>query len=106
MDAPSQLSVSRRIIPPQLKIPLPLGGIHMRKKALGLASLGVLLMASVCQASGPEDQDLIAKPQAQQNSLIPRSVLFGNPDHRAVQISHDGKQISFLAPLDGVMNIW
>ncbi|TKD05198.1 alpha/beta hydrolase family protein [Polyangium fumosum] len=39
-------------------------------------------------------------------SLIPRDVLFGNPDRASPQLSHDGKQLSFLAPVDGVMNVW
>src|SRR5438874_1057066 len=39
-------------------------------------------------------------------ALIPRKLLFGNPDHANVQISHDGKFLSYLAPSDGVMNVW
>jgi dipeptidyl aminopeptidase/acylaminoacyl peptidase len=38
--------------------------------------------------------------------LIPREVLFGNPDKASVQLSPDGKKISYLAPLDGVLNVW
>lgn len=38
--------------------------------------------------------------------LIPRAVLFGNPERANVQISPDGAKISFLAPVQGVMNIW
>src|SRR4051812_11788995 len=38
--------------------------------------------------------------------LIPRSVLFGDPDHLAPQVSPDGRHISYLAPLDGVMNLF
>ena len=38
--------------------------------------------------------------------LIPRDVLFGNPERAAVQISPDGSRISFLAPVDGVLNVW
>jgi dipeptidyl aminopeptidase/acylaminoacyl peptidase len=38
--------------------------------------------------------------------LIPRSVLFGNPDRVAVKLSPDGKQLSWIAPKDGVMNVW
>lgn len=38
--------------------------------------------------------------------LIPRDVLFGNPDRAGVQISPDGKHLSYLAPVDGVMNVW
>jgi dipeptidyl aminopeptidase/acylaminoacyl peptidase len=38
--------------------------------------------------------------------LIPRRVLFGNPERVGPQISPDGTQISYLAPLNGVMNVW
>ncbi len=44
--------------------------------------------------------------QADTAPLIPRSVLFGNPTRSAGQISPDGKWLSWLAPKDGVMNIW
>ncbi len=38
--------------------------------------------------------------------LIPREVLFGNPERSSVRLSHDGQHISFLAPREGVLNIW
>lgn len=38
--------------------------------------------------------------------LISRQILFGNPDKSSVTLSHDGTKISYLAPLDGVMNVW
>lgn len=38
--------------------------------------------------------------------LIPRDHLFGNPTRAAGQISPDGKYLSWLAPRDGVLNIW
>jgi len=38
--------------------------------------------------------------------LISRSVLFGNPDRVDVRISPDGTQLSWLAPKDGVLNLW
>ncbi len=38
--------------------------------------------------------------------LIPRKILFGNPDRAAARFSPDGSMISFLAPLDGVLNVW
>ncbi len=40
------------------------------------------------------------------NDLIPRKVIFGNPERTAPIISPDGKQIAFTAPVDGVMNLW
>ncbi len=38
--------------------------------------------------------------------LIPRHVLFGNPDKAGLQISPDGKHISYLAAVNGVLNVW
>ncbi len=38
--------------------------------------------------------------------LIPRDVLFGNPERASVRLSHDGQHISFLAPDEGVLNVW
>lgn len=38
--------------------------------------------------------------------LIERAKLFGNPDKAGAQISPDGKWLSWLAPRDGVMNVW
>ncbi len=40
------------------------------------------------------------------NTLIPRRVLFGNPERTMVQLSHDGRHLSFLAPVNGVQNVW
>ena len=38
--------------------------------------------------------------------LIPREVLFGNPVKTSPQISPDGKRLSYLAPVDNVLNVW
>ncbi len=38
--------------------------------------------------------------------LIPLEVLLGHPERERVQISPDGKRLSYLAPLDGVMNVF
>jgi dipeptidyl aminopeptidase/acylaminoacyl peptidase len=38
--------------------------------------------------------------------LIPRRVLFGDPGKFIVRISPDGARIAFLAPVDGVLNLW
>ena len=39
-------------------------------------------------------------------NLIPREVLFGNPERSSVGISPDGSMLAFRAPVDGVMNAW
>src|SRR5690242_17118932 len=38
--------------------------------------------------------------------LIPRQILFGNPDRESVQISPDGVHVAYLSPWDGVLNVW
>ena len=38
--------------------------------------------------------------------LIPREVLLGQPDRLSAQISPDGTSIGYLAPVDGVLNVW
>jgi dipeptidyl aminopeptidase/acylaminoacyl peptidase len=61
-----------------------------------------LLLAATAAAS------LIAGAAVAQTSLplIPRDVLFGNPEKANARISPDGKWLSWTAPVDGVMNIW
>jgi dipeptidyl aminopeptidase/acylaminoacyl peptidase len=38
--------------------------------------------------------------------LIPRRILFGNPEKDSPQISPDGRRIAYLAPDEGVLNVW
>ncbi len=38
--------------------------------------------------------------------LIPRQDLFGNPDKASPRISPDGKRLAYLAPDEGVLNVW
>jgi hypothetical protein len=44
--------------------------------------------------------------QTEAASLIPRQLLFGNPDKASTQLSLDGIYLSYLAPVDGVLNVW
>ncbi len=37
---------------------------------------------------------------------IPLEVLLGNPEKISPQISPDGKRMSYMAPVDGVLNVW
>lgn len=43
---------------------------------------------------------------AQQPTLIPREILFGNPEKAGPQVSPDGKMLSYVAPDNGVLNVW
>lgn len=46
------------------------------------------------------------KPSSKEVPLISRDLLFGNPDKASLRISPDGKYISFLAPVNNVLNVW
>ena len=67
-----------------------------------LVSLTLAAAVSVGSAAFAANNHL----SAQEPELIPREVIFGNPDHAAVKISPDGKHLSWAAPVDGVMNLW
>ena len=43
---------------------------------------------------------------AEQDSLIPRRDIFGNPTRTLPAISPDGKSIAYIAPRDGVLNVY
>ncbi len=38
--------------------------------------------------------------------LIPKTVLFGNPERARARISPSGERMAYLAPVDDVLNIW
>jgi dipeptidyl aminopeptidase/acylaminoacyl peptidase len=38
--------------------------------------------------------------------LIPLEVLHGNPEKMMPRISPDGKRLAYIAPVDGVLNVW
>jgi dipeptidyl aminopeptidase/acylaminoacyl peptidase len=41
-----------------------------------------------------------------ETQLIPRTALFGNPVRAQARLSPDGRYMSFLAPKNGVLNVW
>jgi dipeptidyl aminopeptidase/acylaminoacyl peptidase len=40
------------------------------------------------------------------DDMIPRKIIFGNPEKNQPLISPDGSKIAFGAPVNGVMNVW
>ena len=58
---------------------------------------GVALAAMLWQAAGV---------QAELPPLIPREVLFGNPDKVSPKISPDGQRLAYIAPDQDVLNVW
>lgn len=43
---------------------------------------------------------------ANPDPLLPRALFFGNPERAGLDISPDGSKISYLAPVNGVLNVW
>ena len=67
----------------------------------------VSLFTSLVQANPDVAQDAPSAGQSgAQRELISRDLLFGNPERAGVKISPTGSHLSYVAPLDGVMNVW
>jgi dipeptidyl aminopeptidase/acylaminoacyl peptidase len=49
---------------------------------------------------------LARRVAAQTGDLVARRVFFDNPDYTRVSLSPDGKHLAWLAPLNGVSNLW
>jgi dipeptidyl aminopeptidase/acylaminoacyl peptidase len=80
------------------------------KRLISIAASAALLVA--CGDRQTDDTTLEAtsaapQPEAVETAaLIPRTVIFGNPDRTQARISPDGAWVSWLAPKDGVLNVW
>lgn len=66
-------------------------------------------------ACGDRSTDVVPAPEADEQQTaapaappkqIPREIIFGNPDRTLARISPDGAHVSWLAPDNGVMNVW
>jgi dipeptidyl aminopeptidase/acylaminoacyl peptidase len=70
-------------------------------------STGKQTTAATTEATAPEKvTSAEPHPLDQVAPLIPRRVLFGNPDKAMARMSHDAKRLAYLAPVDGVLNVW
>src|SRR5580704_16843496 len=49
---------------------------------------------------------VVAPAFAAETQLIPRADFFGNPTKAGGRISPDGQWLSYLAPRNGVLNVW
>lgn len=70
-----------------------------------LVAMLALTSASWAQNSAPLTNP-VGVGDGTPSALISREVLFGNPDRAQARLSPDGKQIAFLAPVNGVLNVW
>jgi dipeptidyl aminopeptidase/acylaminoacyl peptidase len=88
-------------------------------QAMGLVGLSAFALAcgggTTPAASPSESPSGPAEPAAaaaaaqaprEDATLLPRQLLFGNPDRTGPRVSPDGKQIGWLAPKAGVLNVY
>jgi dipeptidyl aminopeptidase/acylaminoacyl peptidase len=86
---------------------------------VGLLTAGVCALALAgCQDSGQEPTTVEAAPARAEPAapppaatlprvaLIPREDIFGNPERAQGRVSPDGQSVSWIAPVDGVLNVW
>ena len=73
----------------------------MRHPAFRLTLLASTVALALAAQAAPSAADRIAGTE-----LIARDALFGNPERANVQISPDGKYLSWVAAVDGVLNVW
>ena len=66
------------------------------------SALSVVILAAFSSASLAQ----VAAAPVSQVPLIERAKFFGNPTKAGSRISPDGKWLSWIAPRDGVMNLW
>ncbi|MDD4858316.1 MAG: hypothetical protein PHD74_09465 [Candidatus Krumholzibacteria bacterium] len=70
----------------------------MRRSNLSIQCLGCIMSMAIAS-------DVVSCGK-RETKLIPTSVLFGNPAKTAPQISPDANRLSYLAPYNGVLNVW
>jgi len=75
-----------------------------------IVSAGLAVVMSGCGRSDEptvEEREDGAETMALEDfELVPRNIFFGNPSRIQGRVSPDGTQMSFLAPVDGVLNLW
>jgi dipeptidyl aminopeptidase/acylaminoacyl peptidase len=77
----------------------------------GLAFAVAATLLAGCATTPPGSGSQAATPAGTQAAtagvpLLPRTQLFGNPTRTGGRISPDGQWLSWIAPRDGVLNIW
>ncbi len=82
----------------------------MKRSTIGCVVVSLWIAGCAKTAPAPEAPAVapaVAAPAPEAaTDLIPRDVLFGNPDRAWPILSPDGKSLAFLQPEQGVLNVW
>jgi dipeptidyl aminopeptidase/acylaminoacyl peptidase len=77
-----------------------------RRRPSGAAAAALATSALAALLAAPSPVLAAASVDAEPPAVISREILFGNPERTAARVSPDGTRISFIAPVDGVLNVW
>ncbi len=72
----------------------------------GSILLFTLLGAVLAACAGVDDRDHADEFEEDNVPIIPRETLFSDPERSRVRMSPDGELLAYIAPLDGVRNVW
>jgi dipeptidyl aminopeptidase/acylaminoacyl peptidase len=78
----------------------------IKRAVFTFAELALWIIALAVVLNGLHSKSFGKPTSVAKTSLIPRDVLFGNPRRAQARLSHDGKWLSYQAPVNGVLNIW
>ncbi len=74
--------------------------LNVPRRLSTVLAAGLVILGG-CAHTGSPDQPMENAPM-----LISRDVLFGNPDRVMARLSPDGTHLAYLAPDEGVLNVW
>lgn len=87
--------------------PAPGQVIAFEGRLEGSKIAGTMAQAGMSLPFKLERRGVIEEAKTLPEGMIPREVLFGNPERATARISPDGKLLAYLAPnRDGVLNVW
>lgn len=80
----------------------------MNKKLLFSVFVVLTIAIALLYENYQEETEIMEKKNMSNtvDEIIDREVLFGNPDRMLTRLSPDGEYISFVAPLNGVLNVF
>ncbi|CAH0250480.1 S9 family peptidase [Stenotrophomonas geniculata] len=71
-----------------------------------ITALSFAIAGCTPQVGEPSRSEAVKSIKLSDVELIPRDALFSNPERTEVTISPDGRYIGWVAPSDGVPNVW
>lgn len=82
---------------------------HAGRTITELALFAAVLAAAISGCGAPDatgTKESMTPDYLADVPLIPRDALFGNPDMAQARLSPDGKWLSYLKPVEGILNVW